>query len=343
MNTYFSTFISGLSEPAVAALTQALADVKIRDVYDGLVVYDTAAPPAKIKSLPFFNNSFSLIFRFKSIGDRPLEHAIKHMLNLGNIGEKLRLQDSGHKRTFRIVTSMENQLVSVDARLLQGMENEIKHKLNLELNKRHGDYEFWVMSRSEGVTFFALRISRQSKKDKEREKGELRPQLSYFLCLLSEPEENEIFMDPCCGTGSIPFTRIEMGRKGLVIAADSDADKVAELKAKVKELKIKDKIVVRQIDVRRIDHYQENSVHKIVTDPPWGLYEKMGDPLELYRPMMHEFIRVLKPGGLLVILISNQPALNDFFSAYNEGADLISSYPVLVSGKKAVIYKIQKR
>ena len=326
-----------------AALVEALPDTRIKELHDGLVIYDTDARPAKIKNLPFFNNSFSLIYKFHSAGEQPLEQAIKRIFHAGKLSTKVHLQESEHKRSFRVITSQENQLVSVDTRLLQGLENEIKNELKLELNRRQSDYEFWLLSRSEGMTLFALRLSRQSKKDKEREKGELKPQLSYLLCTLSEPQENEIFMDPFCGSGSIPLTRVQFTRKGLIVASDNDKEKVAELKEKVKELKLKERVVVREMDATDISRYEDGSIHKIVTDPPWGLFENIKDPLDLYRKTMKEFVRILKPGGILVILISNAEKMNEFFGQYNEGITLEGSYNVLVSGKKAVIYKMRKQ
>lgn len=57
--------------------------------------------------------------------------------------------------------------------------------------------------------------------------------------------------------------------------------------------------------------------------------------------MLKEFIRVLKPGGLMVILIGQKELFEKVLTNFPD-LQFVEKYNILVSGKKAAIYKIKK-
>ena len=137
------------------------------------------------------------------------------------------------------------------------------------------------------------------------------------------------------------FERVRFARGGGV---------PREAQALIAELGLKDKkggdlkrrVVVRQGDARQLSRYADGSIHKIVTDPPWGSFQELADgPETFYREVLAELARVLAPGGLLVLLLARADFLGPLLETL-PALERVESWPILVSGKKAVVYKLRK-
>src|SRR3989344_9063070 len=198
---YASTFITGLQKPIEKLLKNNLKDMKIIKVLDGLIIYDSSESIDKIINLPFFNNTFVIIRLFQ--GQNKLLDMIKIMSK--DIDLKPFHNFLKNYKIFRIITSKENDLVSIDKKLLYPIEKEIIKQTKLRLNINNPDKEFWFLERKENIGFFMLRLTKN--KNKGIEKGKLRSELAYLLNYLSEPDKRDVFLDPFSGLGTLPIMR----------------------------------------------------------------------------------------------------------------------------------------
>ena len=338
MPAYYSTFIPGLGEPVKAALERTIQDARITVLLDGLVAYQSNATAEEIRNLPFVTNSFYILRSFDAQHSTSLSNMATSLLNDQTLSFILPLS---HKRrkTFRIIAAEANQLVQIDSDLMSRLEKSIRQRTALEPDRARPDFEFWLSRRTEGHGFFAFRLSYHKAYDKSLEKGELRPELANVLCEVSEPLPGELFLDPFCGSGAIPIQRAKFFPKGLVIASDIDERKVAALKAKVKALGLTKRIVVRQGDALDLARYESGSIHKIVTDPPWGHFVQTSCPIgEFYERMLTEFARVLRAGGRVVIVTAETAALETGLNRTDSRLTLKQRFNILLSGKKASVY-----
>lgn len=246
-------------------------------------------------------------------------------------------------KTFRIITSVANQLVQIDNDLMQMIERLVSNKTGLKPNRAKPDFEFWLAQRSEGYGFFAFRLSHHQAYDKSLQKGELRPELANILCRLSQPSPNELFLDPFCGSGAIPIQRAKFFPKGLVIASDIDDKKVNALKVRIKALGLTKRAVVRRDDALNLTRYQSGSIHKIVTDPPWGHFMQTSSPIaEFYARMLGEFDRILRPNGLSIVVTGETLALDNSLGRLSSRLTVSQRFNILLSGKKAGVYVLIK-
>ncbi len=336
MTSYYSTFITGTQEIIPTALKQKLKDVQIDTVLDGLVVYKTAEPVEKIKDLRFFNNTFVLLFRTKS--KISLEKLAKTILGNRNVLSGIPKVIFKNKRSFRVITSDENETVSINKSLLAKTENVISKKLKLKTNRSLPDLEFWFLKRSEGYGFIGIRITKTPNYEKTLHKGELRPELANLMCLTGDLKQSDVVLDPFAGYGSIPIECVKSFKVKQIIASEKDKEVFKLLEKRVKEFG--KKIVLGRWDALNLTSLTNSSVDRVITDPPWGLYsQKNVDIEEFYQKMMNEFSRILKPGGLLVLLTAQKEILEKTINR-SKTFKLLSKYDVLVSGKKAAIYKI---
>ena len=79
---------------------------------------------------------------------------------------------------------------------------------------------------------------------------------------------------------------------------------------------------------------EEKSIDAIITDPPWGHYKINDDAFPV--KMFDFFGRLIKDGGRVVVLYANE---DNFIKAVPCCFKLLEKIPILLSGRKAVIYK----
>ena len=340
MYTYYSSFITGTQN----IIKNNLKDYSIKKLMDGGVLYDTNKTPQEIEKIKFFNNTFLVIQTFENIGgDMPIENMIS-TANLDNNKNFLSyIKSKKGIKTFRIFSSIENNLISVDKKILGRFENQLEKltKLKVEFQKKVADLEFWFLHRSEKIGFFMLRITKNKKK---LEKGELRPELANILCLLSDLNEDDVFLDPFCGSGAIPLERSRIcGYKGI-FACDKDEEIVKKLKDKIKS--IGNKKLNRSFFTKKVDfldnNFDDGYFTTIITDPPWGFFEKIDNLGKFYDDTIKEIHRVIKLNGTIVILSANKDEIINSLEKFKTKLKLVEKFDILVSGKKSAIFKIIK-
>ncbi len=229
-------------------------------------------------------------------------------------------------KTFRIVASRENQSTPVDPRLMGHLEKIIGKAYKLSPNRSDPDLQFWFLTRSEGSGFFGARLTQHPDFGKVLAKGELRPEIADILCLLSQPQKTDVFLDPFAGSNAIararanyPFTKI--------IAGDTNPKNQH----------------IQKLDATKLDQFSNGSIDKIVTDPPWGFFGQKIDISDLYTQTLDSFHRVLKKDGRVVMLVGSRDFFEKLLQEFRHKFVLKQKLYVLISGKKAGIYHLHKK
>ncbi|WP_048059163.1 DNA methyltransferase [Methanococcus vannielii] len=140
--------------------------------------------------------------------------------------------------------------------------------------------------------------------------GCIMPKLARCMVNLSRINENDILLDPFCGTGGF---LIEAGLIGCnVIGSDIDEQMVngAILNLNTYDLS-KKTISIKKWNAKNIlDYLKSLNIEKIdavVTDPPYGIStSKKGDILEIFEGI----VEILKKGDYLVFAAPNKMKLN---------------------------------
>ena len=104
-----------------------------------------------------------------------------------------------------------------------------------------------------------------------------------------------------------------------------------------KQLKDKENITVQLADALKLSHIEDKTVNRVISDPPWGFYEDIGDMYEFYKKMFTSFSRVLKEDGEMIILSARKEEIEK--AALEMNIKTIDSLHTLVNGKKASLYK----
>ena len=343
-NIFFASFAAGTQYIVKDILERQIRDIKIHQLFEGAVLFETAKEYDKL-NMYCFNNIFSLITFAENKNPDNIEPFIRKIVNSHPQNEVISGNDKKHK-TFRVVVSLENQLVSIANELKTKLEKLISSQSKLEVDRSKSDVEFWILSRAEGFCYFMKRLSRHTAYEKILNKGELHPEIAFLMNWFAGAGKNDVLLDPFCGNGPIPLTRALRFPAKQIYAFDIDKTMVNIVRQKIankKSLSNMSNITVEQVDIKDLDRkLPGESIDKIVTDPPWGLYENIKIGIdEFYKLAIFKMNKVLKPDGIIVLLISRQI---DIEALLNEFHDLrvMQNFNVLVSGKKANLVKLKK-
>jgi SAM-dependent methyltransferase len=338
---FLALCVSGLQDVAAYHLEQEGFDgFALTTVDDGLVAFETAAFPNALAGLRYLNNSFQVFAQNRG----RMDDFLRGLSGREEWHGALKRSIFPRERSFRLVLSEGNQLVQGDRQAIGRMGSAIERLTSLAWRPQGADVEFWVMARDDGECYFGRRLSRRQS---DQQPGELKPELAHLLCLLSEPEPSDIVLDPFTGSGAIPAARSQMPYN-MIFASDRDEAKIEALKARIKAggSGVKERrnspFIVRAADALKLERFEDGFIGKVITDPPWGLFDnRIGDIAGFYRDMLHELVRVLKPDGLLVLLLGDRDLGRRLAGEFAADLVLEASFDILVSGKKAVVLKLR--
>lgn len=331
--TFLANFTSGFQEAVPPALKARFFDAKVENIEDGMVIFSTSAPRDKVLKTEFLGNIFNLITSSKSI---QLNQFVNEILTSAN------LRDSKHRgKSFRLIYSVENHLTAINTEAEKALVERISIETGLTLNKSLPDTEFWLYQRSSGSIYFLERLKHHKSFDKLLEQGELRPELAAMLCVLSEPTRSDVFLDPFCGSGAIPKARHKLGEYSRIYAGDLDELKIRKL---ANYFIGTPNVHLKKCDATNLADYSDNSISKIVTDPPWGIFDKVSDTeyRSLFSKTLSEFNRVLRNGGIAILLTKRETNLQDLLYQSPNSLVILKKFEILVSGKKASVWKLKK-
>lgn len=323
---YLSTFISGVSEVIADNFNKLVTDGEIELLLDGVVVYKTSLDSKELAKLRFFNNTFLLLDYWQN---KDINYAINTFTRNPHIPDL----PANTFRSFRLVFSIENQIKGVSPQVREKLEYQFSNKLHLKVNRNKPDTEIWFYERSEKYTFVLLRITNYSFVE-HRLKGELRPEIGYVMSLISDVSKEDVVIDPFAGYGSILEERAKFPYTSLT-GIEIDSNTFQTLRNKTGKIK--------RIQLLREDFLKSkleySAFNKVITDPPWGFYEKLS--ADFYPKLVKKSFDILAKDGLAVVLVSRDKE-TEVTGEFTKHFTKEKCFNILVSGKKASILKFRK-
>lgn len=330
MAEFISTFITGFQSVVESDLTQRFSKVKILGLYDGLIHYRFDGDSRELEKIIYFNNTFFVLksMKGKGLSFPSLVGAVISSKNYFLVS----------KGSFRIRFVQENQFAKVDKALTRRAEDYVLANSKLKLDRLSPTNEVWFSLRREGFAFCGELISKREFTEKNLNKGELRPEIAYLICCFSDIKSEDTILEPFCGYGSIPVQIAKKFHFEKLYVSDIDEEKV-KLTGSRKQLSAPN-IDCRCADALKLTHIEDKSISLVISDPPWGFYEDIGDIKDFYKNMFCSIVRVLKEEGRVVILSARKDELEKV--AAECGFKIEKSLHTLVNGKKAGVYLMSR-
>ena len=333
MAEFVSSFITGFQSVVEADLTMRFKNLKILNLYDGLVHYQFDGDSHELEKILYFNNTFFVLKTMKGKG-------LNFTSLVGAVcsGKNYFLVNKG---SFRVRFQNENQFAKVDKNLTRRVEDYVLQNSKLKLDRLSPTNEVWFSIRREGFAFCGELISKREFTEKNLNKGELRPEIAYLICCFASVKPEDTILEPFCGYGSIPIQLAKKFQFKKLYVSDIDSEHVTKTAGR-KQLSSAPEGLIEccTADATILNHISDKSISLVITDPPWGFYEDIGDIRTFYAKMFKSFDRVLAEDGRLVILSARKEELE--FTSAKAGFKIKNSLHTLVNGKKAGIYLIER-
>jgi tRNA G10 N-methylase Trm11 len=141
----------------------------------------------------------------------------------------------------------------------------------------------------------------------------LRPVAAAALVWLAQPSTEEIVLDPMCGAGTILAERLGFDRRGRILGGDRDWAALRATRANLEYFRRDDTDQIFPWPLLRWDARQlplrSGSVDVIACNPPFGKQISPDEDIGLlYRELVPEWHRVLKPHGRVAVVVADWEA-----------------------------------
>jgi 23S rRNA G2445 N2-methylase RlmL len=303
-------------EPVVAEEIERDLAGEVKRSGHGLVVFRPPEVDAQLLRLRTTEDVFLLAWGTDQLSYRAqdLEHiqrwtARADWERLLRLHHAVRPKPKG-KPTYRLVTQMsgEHGYRRVDAgkALARGMEGKLP--ASWRSVAENASVEVWLTIHG-ATAVCGLRLSDRTMRHRtwkrEHQPASLRPTLAAALVRLAGAQRGQVVLDPMCGAGTILAEQLAIGVRSYggnpaVWGGDRDA---TALRAAIVNLRPLGEALLARWDATRLP-LADQCVDRIVSNPPFG--KQLGRPQDigpLYRHMLREYDRVLRPGGRAVLLV----------------------------------------
>lgn len=246
------------------------------------------------------------------------------------------------RTTFRVVCRMSGFRNFQKRELQQVIERSLIDR-GWNLSGSNTALNVWIEMHGSDA-YVSIRLSKsvlaQRSYKNEHVPNTLKPTIAYSMIHLSQPQPNDVFLDPMCGAGTILLERAFAGRYRYLIGGDISTKAINATK----------KNFGKQHQPRHFFHWdaqtlpiQPSSIDKIVCNLPIS-YDTDNQPYitNLYKQVLSQCENVVKADGRMVFFSMQANVLNNILNR----KDSLKSYQqvgINVNGKKGRIFVVQKQ
>jgi 23S rRNA G2445 N2-methylase RlmL len=318
----YALVIPGLEAVAAEEISQTLSG-DIKRTQPGIVVFRMPEIDARLLELRTTEDVFLLGWGTDKLTYRAedLEHIRRWTAHDASWDDLLRYHHAIRpkpkgKPSYRLVAQMtgEHGYRRVDA--LKALARGLAGKLPASWRpvEENASVEVWLTIQG-ATAVCGLRLSDRTMRHRtykmEHLPASLRPTLAATMVRVAGARHGHVVLDPMCGAGTIlaeQLTLPEHRKMGKITILGGDQE-AAALRAAGANLRRLGRPLLARWDAARLP-LADQSVDRIVSNPPFG--KQLSSPEEvgpLYRRVLPEYDRVLRPQGKAVLLVSDLSAL----------------------------------
>ncbi len=343
---YFATLIAGLEAIVVDELMERLPDATLLEATRGKVFFSTADPPEAALDLLTIENLFAYVDQLCELPRTESGLAtVERWLTGMDLGPALEIHRALHgpveHPSFRITArrSGEHAYNSMDVAAAAGAGVVERYAWEVDLEGYDLDVRVYV---SDDSAVAGLRLTPEALHVRSRVqhgRASLNPTVAHAMCRLSDPRRDEVVVDPMCGAGTILVERARLTQPRLLIGGDLFSDPIGAARSNLKAADV-DAQVLRW-DARHLS-LERGSVDAVICNLPWG--RRIGSHRanrHLYPGFVRELARVLRPGGVAVLLTQEKRLITRLIGK-SARLEIIREDHLSLSGTHPAIYLVRQ-
>ncbi len=328
---HFIQFVAGSQGLVRESLVRTTQEFRVLYEDDSSMMFESATRISSSVQLPYAKNVFIVLGSTQRKG---LERSVRQLATLVRKTTFPSICDA--RPGFRVMFHIDGELASIDRELRTTLEREIALRTRSRVESRGSCHEYWIIGRRD-LHELLLCARLPKAKQPDRPKGALSYELSKMLIAASQPRLGETFLDPFAGSGALVHARLGGAPAKSVIYSDTALAKFRSMLPR--QVRSDRRVRLLDEDATHLFSVGEGQVDVIVTDPPWGEFEKLDvEYSEFADQIARSFNRVLnRRTGRFVILSSRRNAATFVEALTRSGFKLHSTPGILVNGHPATV------
>lgn len=352
---YYAQTMPGVETIAWLEIRQKLAGASfVENLFarekNGIVLFEYAGDPRDVFKLRTVDDVFLLVIHHDRISRdwkdlRGLAESIEASgileAQLTQVIEQFHFSTPA---TFRVVARKEGQhsyrRMDIEQTVVRAVNNAYAGRLKFK--EEDAQIEIWVNVLGSHL-LCGLRLTDREMRHRSYKvrhlPASLRPSVAAAMVFLTGPAENDIFLEPMCGAGTIASERMMAGPCKLLLAGDISKLAVETTRHNIPNAS---NTILGRWDATRLP-IADAAINKAAANLPFG--KKIGSAKaiqHLYPIFLLEMSRVLSGQGVLVVLTSEYDLVRESLRDAPSLA-LDRGYSVAVLGQWGRIYIIRKR
>ncbi|NXY85716.1 THUM2 protein, partial [Alcedo cyanopectus] len=150
----------------------------------------------------------------------------------------------------------------------------------------------------------------------------LRSTIAWAMASLAEISAGAFVLDPMCGLGTILLEAAKEWPEACYWGADISDSQLEGADVNIRTAGLMDKIELLKASVKALP-WPSESFDAVISDIPFGKKFQMTEDLQLLPDILREMKRVLRVGGTIVLLLSQE--LHRHMSGLTKGAENVSA------------------
>lgn len=337
---FIATTAAGLEPVAQDEIEARLPGAWVETAFRGRILFGTSAPLDQLLSLRCVDNLYAHIAWLpagphkqdlrqlaKTIAGLDLAPALAH---LNRTGKDLRVTVSASRSGKHAYSRLDAAAAVLEELVCRGFRPGTSQSCDAAFR----------LDLIDDQALFSLKLTSPEFRFRVGERrfapAALRPTVAAALVRLSRPADDDVFLDPCCGSGTIAVERGYFPAR-RIIAGDISPEALTSTRQNVAGQGVA-VVETYHWDARRLP-LDARSVTAVVTNPPWGGQIDPGTGLAaFYRDLLAEIKRVLAPGGRAVVLSERRREVEEACARLSLRCEALCT--VSLHGQRPVVYRI---
>lgn len=234
-----------------------------------------------------------------------------------------------------------------DSSVMTRLKEELATKTSLSIGDEEGDLLIRVRKAKDGDGWETLtRISPRPQATRSwrvcNREGALNAPVAYAMNVLTNPTEDDVYLNMGCGSGTLLIERMALGEAKSIVGYDEDTVALECAGKNIEAAGYSEIIKRRQGNITDLP-LSAKSVDVITADLPFGqLVGSHDDNMSLYPAVLKEAARLLKQGGRMV-LISHEVRLLDSLLEESPNWKIEQNLRISVGGMHPRIWVLSRK